>query len=277
MMIIISKILQENKYIKKFIKFISPFFMKVFGFEIQEEVFIFLFSFLSGNPTSHILINDLYKKNKISKREANRLSTSLCFSSFLYLYKSSILFFKDKIVLIIVIAYIIPLLFLIKPQKKYMNETTIIYDNPINLTNIINESFETLIRIFSFVFFFDIITSFLVQFLSLNQASSFFLANILDMTVATRFYFSYNNLINIFLFCFFNAFLGLSIHLQIISVTNYLNYTSFFIKRSIIGLISGLIAVIVSYNIFIGSLTIILILCFILLKKESPKNVIPKI
>lgn len=94
MMLIISKILQENKYIKKIIKFISPFFMKVFGFEALDEVFVFLFSFLSGNPTSHILINNLYKKNKISKYEANRLSTSLCFSSFLYLYKSSIIFLK---------------------------------------------------------------------------------------------------------------------------------------------------------------------------------------
>ena len=101
---------------------------------------------------------------------------------------------------------------------------------------------------FTFVFFFDIIASFLVQFFNINQAYSFFLSNILDMTVATRFYFSFNRIINIFLYCFFNAFLGISIHLQIISVTNYLNYTSFLLKRSIIGLISGIIVVILYYN-----------------------------
>lgn len=250
--------------------------MKVFGFEVQDEVFIFLFSFLSGNPTSHILINDLYKKNKISKREANRLSTSLCFSSFLYLYKSSILFFKDNIGLIIIVTYIIPLLFLIKPQKNLIAETSNVSDNSINLTHVINESFETLIKIFSFVFFFDIITSFLVKFFNMNQACSFFLANFLDMTVATRFYYSYNIIINIFLYCFFNAFLGVSIHLQIISVTNYLNYKSFFLNRSIIGLISGLIAVILYNNIFLGLLTIIIIIFFIVFKKRITKNVIPK-
>lgn len=276
MMLIISKILQENKYIKKIIKFISPFFMKVFGFEALDEVFVFLFSFLSGNPTSHILINNLYKKNKISKYEANRLSTSLCFSSFLYLYKSSIIFFKTDIWLIIIVTYIIPILFLIKPQKKTKNESLYFSDYPINLTNIINESFEILIKIFSFVFFFDIIASFLVQFFNINQAYSFFLSNILDMTVATRFYFSFNRIINIFLYCFFNAFLGISIHLQIISVTNYLNYTSFLLKRSIIGLISGIIVVILYYNYFLGFLTIIMILCFKILKKNHLKNVIPK-
>ena len=44
----------------------------------------------------------------------------------------------------------------------------------------------------------------------------------------------------------------------------------------IIGLISGIIVVILYYNYFLGFLTIIMILCFKILKKNHLKNVIPK-
>ena len=275
MMIIIAKLLRNNKYIIKFINYISPFFMRIFGFETSEEVFIFIFSFLSGNPTSHILINDLFNENKISKAEANRLSISLCFSSFLYLYKTSIILFKDSIGIILFINYLIPILLLIKPTKQAkikINPAS--YSNNINLNKIVNEAFMSLIKIFSFVFFFDIITSFLVSFFKLPASFSYLLANSLDMTVSTRYYYSYSKNLNLFIYCFFNAFLGISIHMQIMSVASYLSYKVFLINRVLIGLISGIIAIIFSYNLALGALSS-LFFSLIIFKKRITKKMIP--
>lgn len=277
MMIIIARILKENKYINKFIRLISPFFMRIFGFEVEDEVFIFLFSFLSGNPTSHILINDLYKEERISKAEANRLSVSLCFSSFLYLYKSSILFFKESIWIIILISYLIPLIFLIKPQRNYSSTKHISPSNKrLDLSQIINDSFNSLIRIFSFVFFFDIIASLLIQFFKLDNSYSFILSSLLDMTVSNRFYYSYSKSLDLFLYSFFNAFLGFSIHLQIINATGFLDYKEFLLKRLIIALISGLTATLLYYNIIIGLICFILLIGLIIIKKETTAKVISK-
>lgn len=273
MMLIISKLLKYNPFINKLINYISPIFTKIFGFENKSEVYILVFSFLSGNPASHILINDLYKNGSITKNEANRLSKELCFCSFLYLYNTSIVSFKDDLLIILFLNYIIPIIRLINPKKTDGYNSYVSYEEE-NLSDIINNSFNTLIKIFSYVLFFDIVTSCLVSFFRINDSIAYILSSFLDTTVCSRFFCSFNPYLDLFIFCFFNSFLGISIHLQIINATNYLDYKKFLLYRIILGIISGILAIILKYNIIIGLIALAIIGTLIIVKKRTANAIL---
>lgn len=274
-MIIIARLLKSNKYVISLINKISKPLVKLFNLESTDEVFIILFSFLSGNPTSQILINDSYKKGNISLYEAKRLGLVLCFSSPIYLYKCIISYFKEDIFIILIVTYLIPLLTLMLRPKNYINNINSNLDIDItsneSLDDIVYSSFNTLIKIFSFVFFYEIISLSIIKTLNLNDTSSFILTSLIDLTVSLRYFKSISSYFDIFFFIFSNTFLGLSIHTQIKSVSSFINYKDFFIFRLLISLISGIILLMFKYNIFIGIIGIILYIIFLVHKKRIVK------
>ncbi len=277
LMIIIAKLLKSNKYVIYTINKISKPIIKLFNLESSDEVFILFFSFLSGNPTSQILLNESYQKGNISKDEAKRLGMVLCFSSPIYLYKCIVSSFKEDIFIILIVTYLIPLLTLIIKPKYYNSRDIKIYSLDINsnesLDDIVYSSFTTLIKIFSFIFFFEIISFSIINIFSLNDTKSFILTSFIDLTVSLRYYKSINKYFDLFFFILTNTFLGLSIHTQINSVSSFINYKEFLSFRIYLSILCGIIIVLLKYNIYIGIISIIFYLIIILfLNDKTNKN-----
>lgn len=276
-MIIIAKLLKSNKYVIYTINKISKPIIKLLNLESSDEVFILLFSFLSGNPTSQILLNESYQKGNISKDETKRLGMVLCFSSPIYLYKCIVSSFKEDIFIILIVTYLIPLLTLIIKPKHYNSSDIKIYSLDINsnesLDDIVYSSFTTLIKIFSFVFFFEIISFSIINIFSLNDTKSFILTSFIDLTVSLRYYISINKYFDLFFFVLTNTFLGLSIHTQIKSVSSFINYKEFLLFRIYLSILSGIIMILFKYNIYIGIISIIFYFIIILfLNNQIKKN-----
>lgn len=244
-MMITSKLLKSNTIIIKAISFLARWLKKIFNFENDIEVYILFFSLLSGNPTSQILISDSYKNNEISYKEANRLSKFLCFSSPIYLYKTTIMLSPKAVFPIIFTTYFVPLLGLyLTSSKEKRSYNTKIKAVEANLNEVIFTSASSLFKISTFVFFFTVIFNMLYKELNLNEIAAFYLSNVLDLTVSINHIYHYNLVIDMALYIFFNTFLGLSIHLQIKSQAPHLEYLTFLNMRIILSIISSLYIVI---------------------------------
>ena len=244
-MMITSKLLKSNTIIIKAISFLARWLKKIFNFENDIEVYILFFSLLSGNPTSQILISDSYKNNEISYKEANRLSKFLCFSSPIYLYKTTIMLSSKAVFPIIFTTYFVPLLGLyLTSSKEKRSYNTKIKAVEANLNEVIFTSASSLFKISTFVFFFTVIFNMLYKELNLNEIAAFYLSNVLDLTVSINHIYHYNLVIDMALYIFFNTFLGLSIHLQIKSQAPHLEYLTFLNMRIILSIISSFYIVI---------------------------------
>ncbi len=272
-MIIVSKLLKSNKLIITSMNHLGKILKPIFNFENESEAYILLFSLISGNPTSQILINSAYKSNEISCAEANRLSKYLCFSSPVYLYKTTMMLNPIALAPIMLTTYIIPLSFLaLSSSNEKKNNTSQIKQANENLSDIISDSANSLFKICSFVFFFTALFNMLSHELNLSSKSSFFLSNFLDLTVSINHPYHFNIIINMALYIFFNTFLGLSIHLQIKSQAPHLKYKSFFINRLILSIISSIFVVLAYKLPFIFPLTIILVALIKIIKRSRIKS-----
>lgn len=268
-MMIISRILKSNIVIIRIIKFFARWIKPVLNFESDIEVYILFFSLISGNPTSQILISDAYKSNEISYDEANRLSRFLCFSSPVYLYKTVAMLSSKALLPVIFSTYFIPFLGLyLTSSKKKSNSQIKITTTDISLNDIIFECANSLFKISTFVFFFTALFNMINAELNLNNQAAFYISNLLDLTVSINHIFHYNLVIDMSLYMLFNTFLGLSIHLQIKSQAEHLNYKSFVISRLILSIISSIFVIIFYYAPYIS----ILILLVSIILKRSRQN-----
>lgn len=264
LMIIITKLLDQNKVTIWLTNKIHPLLRYLFGFESVNESYIFLFSFLCGNPTLAIMSNDLINRKMMSRKEGERLVSCLSFSSFTFLYNSICHMPKKAIISIILATYIPPLFSLIRLNKTNSTNQTLTNNlqNNKSLFEAINDSFTTVIKVSSIILFFTIICNAIFELFNLHIYLKFLIANILEVTVGSLIFLDISNSMNLFLFIFFNTFLGLSIHLQIYSVFK-LNYLKFLSKRIFLSLICSIYGLLI----YKSYLFILIIFLYLPIKK----------
>ncbi len=129
-------------------------------FENQKALSLFLISFLTGNPTSVILITNSYKKNEITINQAKLLYSSSSFISPLFIFKM----LNIKIALIIIISNLISsiIIYLVKAKKANLTYYFLKIDNNINnfednIFNIIDNLPNILLKILSSMLIISII------------------------------------------------------------------------------------------------------------------------
>ncbi len=134
-MYILSSLLFCTPYFSKLIfKLVKP--LKLF--ENQKALSLLLMSFLTGNPTSSVMIKKAFLKGLISKQQAERLLSSSSHISFLFIA----LFFKRQLAITLIIAQIMATLILYF-AKKPLNPK-IIGDEKENSLDNINDIIEDL-------------------------------------------------------------------------------------------------------------------------------------
>lgn len=107
-------------------------------FENQKALSLFIISFLTGNPTSTILVKKAYSNNEISLLQANNIIDSSSHISFLFI----ILMFEKKIAIILVFTQIIATIILYLFKKKV--NPNIVNNKDDNILNTVNDIIEDL-------------------------------------------------------------------------------------------------------------------------------------
>ena len=234
LMIIITTLLSSNKIMIYLIRKIHPIFKHIFGFESEKETYIFFFSFLSGNPTVATMLSEATSDNEISNHEGDRLVKILCLSSPVYLF-SQITAFSTKAKIVIIIANYLPILFYLfwSKTKTYSNNTALLVKE-CNLFEAINKSFSILLKIFSIILFFTILINMVFHYIHLNNIHKYMFANLLESTIGSQLQTNLNESSRLLMFLFFNSFLGISIHMQILSIYK-INYVKFISFRVLLG------------------------------------------
>ena len=178
------------------IPFISKIFFNIFKplklFENQKALSLFTISFLTGNPTSTILVKKAYLNNEISLTQANNIIDSSSHISFLFI----ILMFTKKLAIILIIAQIIATLILYLTKKR-INPNIVNYKNN-SIFNTINDIIEDLpLILLKILVTMIIIVIFKLPFMMFNNTILNYSLDFLEVTTGINNLIDYN--INIYL------------------------------------------------------------------------------
>ncbi len=219
---VVIDFLQNMPLIDKISKFIYKPFKYIFNIKYKKSSFLILFCFICGSPASTKLIYNAYMNNEISKKEYQSLVCTFSFLSLPYtillcnkFYINIYLYYLTIIILTIILMHIIN-------NQNDIYEPTII-ENKINIKYIdllfesIKKNTQIIINILGILIIFRVLIK-----LFLNNIILYPFFEILGGMEVTN-----NQMIALAAM----GFLGISEHLQIISIAKDLNYKKLFFCR----------------------------------------------
>ena len=215
------------------IPFISKIFFNIFKplklFENQKALSLFTISFLTGNPTSTILVKKAYLNNEISLTQANNIIDSSSHISFLFI----ILMFTKKLAIILIIAQIIATLILYLTKKR-INPNIVNYKNN-SIFNTINDIIEDLpLILLKILVTMIIIVIFKLPFMMFNNTILNYSLDFLEVTTGINNLIDYN--INIYLKLFLcSSLLSINGGAILLQVFNVLLKTKISFKKYLYG------------------------------------------
>lgn len=232
--------------IKPINHFIYQIIKKYKLFENEKAFSLFIISYLTGNPTSCILIKKALNNNEISYEQANKLFRCCSHVSFLFV----IMIFNNYIGIILIISQILTTLFLYLFKTKFHEYS--FFDNSINILDTVNNIIEDLPMILLKILISMLIISIIrLPLDNLNNNGISFFLNFFEVTIGI------NNIIksdnNIFYIILFSSILlsanGLCILLQIYNVIKKtkLNIRSFLVTRIYHIIISSIISLVLLF------------------------------
>ena len=220
----------------------------------KNIIFIFIFSLISGFPSSAKIINDLLEQNKLTIKEANNILKYTFFSNPLFIINTiGILLLKSKISgYIIQISHIlgnIIIFFIYKNKDIIINKKEQIKEPEKNISiilfNSISKSIKTILSIFGIIIFFSCFTSILTNIINLNILEKSILTGIIEITNGINLLSIPNIDIKLksSIITFLISFGGFSIHSQIMNLLENKNikYLEFFKSRILHASISFII------------------------------------
>lgn len=223
--------------------FIFKFFRRFHFFENEKALMLFCLSFLTGSPTSSILVKKAYLNKEITLEQANKLFVSSSHVSFLFVF----MIFEFKIAFILVISQIIAsfILYFFKANFSEYHSSgftnnildtinLIIDDLPLMLLKILSSMLIITLIKFPFSFFNIKFISIILDYLEVTTG----IVNFINLNL--NFYFK------IILFSSILSINGGAILLQIFNVVKKtkLNFRRFLVMRFIHAIISSIISLI---------------------------------
>ena len=206
---------------------------------LPDTVFVFLLSIIGGYPVGAQLIEEIYKKGVITKKGANLMQ---CYSinagpAFVISAIGCNVLKSKELGIMLLISHILSSmiikLFLSKKLKKEILKTNSKKENYSDFNtvfcNSVKDSAESTISICSFIILFSVINSILSQFEFLKVLTYLF-----EVTTAVT------RIKNIYLISFLLGFSGISIWVQIFSLSKQtgMRYLQFVVARISHGLLS---------------------------------------
>lgn len=252
-MFILSDILINYNFIMYVPNFITNFISKLFNISKNAVLTLFI-SLFSGFPGNGLAIKTSYDLNLISHEEASHLLLFVHFANPLFvLWTLGGFYLKNTLYGIIILishilsAFIIGIIFRSKnhPSKtNYISKTNNCQSFNSIFSNSIKKSINTLLMVSGTVTSFLIISTLICHIFSLNSLLSTFVKGILEMTMGLS-SLSSLNIPAIYKVVFSSSIIsfgGLSIHMQVSSITEDIPYINYFKGRVIHSLLAGILS-----------------------------------
>ena len=221
-------------------KYFGTIFTKLFKTS-PYGAFAFFISCFSGTPSNAYVIKNLYMKNYMNEKEAEKILSFAFFSNPLFLYIMLSLIFPNNPFIkfkLLALPYLVNIGIGILSKKEISSNKKLEPQEKINfgtfLTNTIRTAMNTQLLILGSITLFFLINKII------NPNNLLFISGILEISQGLNRLIECNNILKIkeLLTCFFISFGGFSIHLQIkgiLSDTNisYLEFLKGRIKQTI--------------------------------------------
>lgn len=261
-MFVLSEIIMHTNLINVFNKIGEKFIPKLFNVS-NNATFIIVMSMLSGFPSSAKYISSMYKQEKLSINDANKILLFTHFSNPLFIIgtiasnflgsaKLAIIIFLSHYTTNFIIGIICRKYNPIKKEKTIGSVKMITQkDSQIPsfgniLANAISNSINTLLLILGTISVFLLLTTIFNNTFNLGDIGNAIFNGIIEMSQGLK-YISLLDIplrIKVTMTVMVISFGGLSIHLQIISILSdiKIKYTPFLLSRIVHAIIAGLIA-----------------------------------
>lgn len=262
---ILSELLIQYGFVELISELFKNIMLKTFKINGYAS-FVFIMSLISGFPSSAKYTRELYLDKKLNEFEATKLLTFTHFSNPLFILGTvSIIFLKNKEIgyLILICHYIsniiIGLLFRNYYPSKYKYEKSSLKKAVLSMhkkrltnttsfgkmiSNVINNTIQTLLLILGTITIFLIITSTIDNNININFYYQAILNGTIEMTQGLK-YISILNIplkIKSILATMFLSFGGISVHIQIISILSdtKIKYLPFLAARLLHAAMAGI-------------------------------------
>lgn len=248
--LVISGILINYNFVYICSKFFSNLFNKLFKISGPTS-YIFIMSLLTGFPSNAKYTRELYDKNLINEKEANKILMFTHFSNPLFIIGTISYFINKKIAFLVLISHYLGNILI---GVFFRNYNVIINNKKMEkiksksfgacLSNSITDSLNILILIFGTITSFLIISSIIKSILNLNSFSNIILSGLLEFTQGIT---AASGIVNIklkaILMLSFISFGGISVHMQVLSIisNSKIKYYPFLFARVIHVIISDFI------------------------------------
>ncbi len=237
-MYIICNLLSNNNLLSKTL---YPVFKKLMHFENSTSLSIYLLSFLVGNPTATILINQANLKNAISLNESKRLTCLTFFMNPLFIINTC-----GKLSFIIIISSFLSSI-IIGHLLKNNNFTSNEIINKISFFDIINNTPTILLNIYVLM---QVITIIKSPFILLNTPWPIsYILDSLDISTGLLNIFNYP-LPNFLKFVLLNLLIhsnGLCITFQMSNFSKFISFKELVFKKIVVSIFTTIIALFIYF------------------------------
>ena len=251
-MFILADILTNYNFVVFIPKVITNFISKLFNIS-KGAVLVLFISLISGFPGNAIAIKSSYDLKLIDKNEAEYILLFTHFANTLFILQTVGTFYlkNDIYGIIILISHIlsniiIAILFRNNniPSNNYISKSSNCQSFTMVLTNSIKKSINTLLMIAGTVTSFLIISTLICYVFNLNIYLSVIIKGVLEMTMglSSLSLLGIKDIYKVVFSSMIISFGGLSIHLQVISILEDIQYRNYFKGRIYQSVISGIIS-----------------------------------
>ena len=242
--IIINLLLYFNVLDKLY--FIFKPLTKLFRFDTNNALHLFITSFLLGNPSSSCILLESLNNNKISYNDYNKIMRSVSFPSLLFILN---LYRDFKINIIILLSMILSSFFIcllpIKNVKQYIPKNNNTQQKTI--MNIFLDAVKISLSIASVMCFSSSII-FSLNYIKVPEILTSILELCNGVFIIKKANLSF--IIELAIITFLLSFNCFSIHLQIFTNNNPIKYSSFLFYRIVAGVSSFFFSVIIYYLLY---------------------------
>ncbi len=145
------------------------------------KYYVLIMSLLSGSPTNTLIIKELYNKQIINKKDADKLLLFTHFSNPIFLISMLSSLFTKKIVIKLIIIHYIPNIIISFFIKINPNKQDIIIKKD-NFNTILNKALNTSLMVLGTLVFYILISNIVIDIFNLNNIYRALFKGLLEIT-----------------------------------------------------------------------------------------------
>lgn len=243
--VIISLLIHFN-ILNKILVVFKPF-KKILGFDTDQGLYLFLISFLIGNPSSSSIVTNSFNNNEITVNDYYKIINSVSFPSLLFILSLYNNYVYSFIIILSMIFSSLVCLFLPVKLNCITKSRTIVTEPNKQIANIFINGISISLVIAAIMCFSSSII-FSLNYIKLPPIFTSILELCNGIFIIKKTNLSF--IIELALISFLLSFNGFSIHLQVFANNINVKYYVFLFYRFVSGLLSFLFSILIYYLIF---------------------------